>query len=244
MDKNTQNLLTKEVKPPYLSLTTLEKLFGLLSTRRLDEIKNPYLEAQGFTKFDIGVIPSTLKFLGLIDDNFKTSEIVKKLHLQGDPKKEALQSIVKNGYKRLFNTIDNPYEMPATELKNEFIATYDISSRIAGAAMPAFLWLCEEAGLKEKSILPRKRLNTKTGPQNNKMEKSNHKPMIPEQNLPISSTSKLDIIKEFVVKINPESIDDVEKIKTVSVIIKELLETIPDPVSPNETKTDSSVRTA
>lgn len=242
MSKKGDNLSTKEIKPPYLSLTTLEKLLGLLSTRRLDKITTPYLEAQGFSKFDIGIIPSTLKFLKIIEDGSKIAEIAKKLHLQGEAKKEALQSIVKNAYQKLFKTIDKPYEVPNQELTNEFIASYELSPRVAKAAVPAFLWLCEESGMKEKSLVPRKRLsNSKklTIKSESKTEKTSQN-YLPKSHSAI--TTKLDIIKEFVEKIDPQTAD-IEKVKMISGIVKDLLGAIENPTS-NETKTDSGEGTA
>jgi len=152
------------------------------------------------------------------------------------------QSIVKIAYQKLFKTIDKPYEMPTQELTNEFIASYELSPRVARTAVPAFLWLCEESGMKEKSLLPRKRLSgskrtvTKS---EGKTKESNQNSLLKNHS---AITTKLDIIKEFVENIDPQNAD-VEKIKTISGIVKDLLGAVEEPAS-NETKTDSGEGTA
>ncbi len=151
--------------PPYLALPGLEKLLGLLSTRSLTEITGGYLKAQGFGYSDSYLAMGALRFLGIVDATGKATPLAKKFHLQGDARKKEIEAMVRNAYSSLFSAVAEPHKLEMAELKNEFTFRYNLTPRVVGAAVPAFLWLCEQAGLKEGSLQPRKRAanNTRIG---------------------------------------------------------------------------------
>lgn len=151
---------TKKSNPPYISAKKLEQLLGLLSTRSLGHVSKDDLTSRGFSLSDAFQALQALKFLNLIDDDGNVTDDAKKLILKGDQKKSALEEIVKSSYQKLFDTVPEPYSLSKDDLHNEFIAVYKLSGRLARTAVPAFLWLSTEAGLRttseKKSVLKRK----------------------------------------------------------------------------------------
>jgi hypothetical protein len=137
--------------PPYLSISKLGQLLNLVSTRRFDEIQPQDLVHYGFGETDSYIGVTALRFLGLIDQKNQAKETIKKLQLQGDAKIEALATTVRNAYAMIFERIQDPAALDPDELHNEFLITYGITPRVARAAVPAFVWLCEQANLRTPS---------------------------------------------------------------------------------------------
>lgn len=222
MKTQEEKQVKKLLKPPYLSLSALERVVSLLSTRSLDEITFDYLNNQGFGKSDVYTAIVALRFLGLIDNQGKTTEAAKKLHLQGEPRTKALQEMIRSAYSKLFKTVTEPQKLSSEELHNEFIAQYGITKRIAKSAVPAFLWLCEMAGLKEKSLEPRKRevIRKKVARTIPKTGGSR------AASLREGRTTKLDVIRDVLTSMSGK---DQETIKVVMDGLKELLKLAEEP---------------
>ncbi|QQS23326.1 DUF5343 domain-containing protein [bacterium] len=141
----------QKTSPPYLSVGKLAQLFGLISTRNFQEIQPGELTHYGYGESDGYVAVTSLRFLGLLNSKNQVQEVAKKLHLKGDARTEAIAELVKSAYAKLLERMPTAYSLPADELHNEFIVTYGITPRLARTAVPAFLWLAEEGGLKEPS---------------------------------------------------------------------------------------------
>ena len=162
------------LKIPYLSASRMEKLLELVSERSLINIEPSYFEKYGFGKADAYLAINTLKFLGLIDENDKSTDLLRKFQLKGDVRNKETQQILKNAYKDLFNTVTEPYKLSKDDLTNEFMHHYGLSKRVAASAVPAFLKLCEFTGfLEEGSVLTRKRINKSDKKEPGSVKKSN-----------------------------------------------------------------------
>lgn len=149
---------TKKTTPPYLGVAKLEKVFQTISSRNYTELTVPLIMGYGLNKIDAQLAFSMLRFLGFINDDGKATELMTKLRLNGDAKKEAFEKIVKDAYQKLFAIVSEPQNLSNPELLQEFRIQYDLSERVAKAAIPAFIKLAEFAGLKEEgSIRGRKR---------------------------------------------------------------------------------------
>ena len=242
MNKINENIKQKTDSPPYLSISSLEKILSILSSRKLGEINASYLSAQRFSKFDVGIAIVALKFLGLIDKDCKTTDLTKKLQLQGKPKEEALQTMIRNAYAKIFSVIESPQNLSNQELSNEFIAQYNLSPRLAKSAVPVFQWLCGEAGLIDKSAVPnsRKRAFPTILSKKQRGDKQTIHTVISQPTLAIQKTTKLDIIKDFVQKLDLQN-TEVDKIKNITLILQGLLDSVKD--SPTETETNPIERT-
>lgn len=143
---------TEVTKPIYLSLSRLDRLLDLISTRSLNEVTLDYLRAQGFKGTDAHLAFAGLRFLGIIDASGKTLEISKKLHLQGDAWRETLKEVINVAYTKLFKVNKEAFTLDRQQLTNEFVGLYGLTPRIARVATPAFIFLCEKAGFIEQKL--------------------------------------------------------------------------------------------
>ena len=151
-----------KITPPYLSVSKLSQLISLISSRNFAEISPGDLSHYGFGESDTYVGVGTLRFLGLIDSANKIQESARKLHLQGASRTEAIAEMTRKAYSTLFDRVPNLLELDTEELHNEMLIAYGITPRIAKSALPAFLWLCEQGGLKEPSEEPARRAAPKS----------------------------------------------------------------------------------
>jgi len=148
----TQEKSNRDITPPYLSVVQLSRVMELASNRNFTSVSRELFEQYGLNKSDSLLAFNTFRFLNLIDDSGKATEMMGKLHLQGDIRKKEFQEIISLAYKRLFDATNNkPYDLGSKDLINEFIINYKITLRIARAAVPAFLKLCEYGGLREET---------------------------------------------------------------------------------------------
>lgn len=148
--------------PPYVSVPKMEQLFNLLSTRNFQEITMQDLLSRGFAISDANQALQGLRFLGLIDESGKTNENTRIISMKGEGKNEKIQQMIKSSYSKLFETVPSAETLTKAELHDEFMAVYNISSRIATTAVPAFLWLCKYAGMNvSENIEARARVRNK-----------------------------------------------------------------------------------
>ncbi len=161
---NNENKVVLEAKIPYLSAAKMEKLMELVSERSLSTITPDYFKNYGFGQADAYLAINTLKFLGVIDDKGKSTDVLRKFQLRGDTRNSEIQPIIKKAYKKLFDAANDPHNLSKDDLANEFMHHYFLSRRVAISAVPAFLKLCEFAGLLEQgSVLTRKRIAGPSG---------------------------------------------------------------------------------
>lgn len=151
MAKIKENIPSGTQQPPYLSVTKLVRLLEVISTRNLPKVGVTELDNYGIIGTDRYIALSALKFLGIIDDQGIPTSRMKQLQLKGEARATALKEIVQASYKKLFDTVSEPYQLDGNELINDFQTGYGASPRIAKVAVPAFLFLCEEAGFKERT---------------------------------------------------------------------------------------------
>lgn len=147
---------TKKALPAYLNVTKLQKLIEILSTTRVSVITTDSLKGE-FGATDASVAMGTLRFLDLIDETGKAKDVVRGFHLSGEERTQAIAKIVEGAYSQLFEFVvgDKPQNLPQEKLTNHFVKVYSVVPRIATPAVRAFLFLCEEAGMKERSSTPR-----------------------------------------------------------------------------------------
>ncbi|MFA5127657.1 MAG: DUF5343 domain-containing protein [Patescibacteria group bacterium] len=149
------NQENKQITPPYLSMAKLAKLVEIVKSRNMTQVNPTHFITQGFSQADAYVAINSLRFLGLVDDNNNTTDLFRKFQLVGEQGKKGMEEVIKSAYSKLFESFanGNPYdEGNEDNLINDFMIQYAISKRIAGPASKAFVWLCEQAGLREQSI--------------------------------------------------------------------------------------------
>ncbi len=137
--------------PPYISVARLNKMFDILSIKTPDTISNVLFISNGFSTVDALLAISSLKFLGLIDDDKKPTAAMSALRIKGEGRATEIKKIIEQAYKPLFENVEAPYSQTKEDLFNAFSANYPkLSDRVYNAAIPVFLRLAEYAGLKDE----------------------------------------------------------------------------------------------
>ncbi|HEY4506311.1 MAG TPA: DUF5343 domain-containing protein [Candidatus Paceibacterota bacterium] len=163
IEQQKEDTLIKKVSPPYLSATKIEELMRLVANRNLTNVSADIFETYGFNASDAILAVTTLRFLGVIDNNGKATDLMSKLRLTGETGKKELEKIVRSSYKKIFDATDAPQNLPADELVNEMLVQYsNISQNVAKSASRAFLKFCVLAGLKEESAVVTRKRSPKT----------------------------------------------------------------------------------
>ncbi len=148
----TKTEVNDKITTPYLSVARLDRVIDLASNRNFSTISYSLFEQYGFSRSDAILAFNLFRFLGLVDKNGKATDLMSKLHLHGDVKKQEFEKIVRAAYKKLFDaTNGKPHTLNKEELSNEFAIHYNLTPRIVRSAIPVFLKLCEYAGLREET---------------------------------------------------------------------------------------------
>lgn len=141
--------------PPYLSVKKIAEMMELVSSRNYrDGISVDFFKSRRFGSADALLAVNTLKFLNLLTEDGKPTEFMTIMRIKGDDRKPEFEKVLRNGYKKLFETVDEPHLLSRDKLKNEFVAIYDVSDRVLASAIPAFYKFCEYAGLMEERPVP------------------------------------------------------------------------------------------
>jgi len=149
----------------------MEDALKRIALRNFKELTFKDFVNWGFPKPDSYQMITALRFLGIISDDGKADESrLVGLRLEGESQKAAFKELVTSSYKILFeNYVDNkPYNLSDSDLRNDFMRLYGVSSRVASTAVPVFKYLCERAGLIEAGTVKPKLRNKKLSELNKK----------------------------------------------------------------------------
>ena len=194
-----QEKITKTTKPIYISVPKLEELLRMVSQR--SSIKG--INSEYFTNFgssDATLAVSSLRFLGIIDENGNgTSLLIKVQPKDEEKRKNGFKEIVEKSYKKLFDAFKEPYNLSNDQLHDAIRAEYEVSKRVANTAAPAFRKLCEYAGFIEPtaSSSPRKR---QRGGVQDKIRLSKESSVSPKHHN-LSGLTDIEISKKVVISI-------------------------------------------
>lgn len=192
--------------PPYATVRAFSLIFSKIRDLNLAEISNKFLENQGLKRFDRDSVKATLKFLGIIDEKGKTTDLYKKLRLEGEPFETSLKGIIESSYGRLLEVLDPPVKSKE-DILNTMMTEYGCSKRIATSAVTLFLYLTRKSGM---SIL--EEISEREGPRTSLRAKDRKlREKITEREIPAriikeetELPARLDVIKS-VVRINIDS---------------------------------------
>lgn len=149
----------KSYGPTYLSVPKLELLIEKISKMSLKKIDKSIIQTIGLTGTDVSLGMATLNFLGLINDSDNTTTDVIRVFQSMDPQKraEGIATVIKQSYKELYAVNINIHSMPRNEIAESLRIAYGISQRVAISAAPAFIYLCQISGLREKDAESQRR---------------------------------------------------------------------------------------
>lgn len=144
-----------EEKRPYAAAANVFGALNRCRTRNLpDKIDNDFIRLAGVPEVVLNRVSGTLRFLGLIDEDGKPTEILRGLAAAPDEQyREILAGAVRSAYEADFARID-----PAQDSQKQIIDAfrpYQPRSQTQRMVM-LFLGLCREAGIEVKDA-PRER---------------------------------------------------------------------------------------
>ena len=130
---------------PYVPPSTLSEFFDHIRyVQTPKKVDSNLLQDYGVAKGHAFALLSTLKFLGLTEDNGTLTPAFKALQSGGDEFKNSLQEILKRAYSDLFSRLDVTRD-GRDKILNFFARNY--SPATAERATRLFLDLCGEAGI-------------------------------------------------------------------------------------------------
>lgn len=147
--------MTKEIKsnPPYIAVKKIENLLSKIGSRSYTIIDKQILTGYGFSEGEASQALGTLTFLGIINtDKTVNTEVFNSISVKNPEKKtEAIKNMVESAYSKLFEAFPDVANASTTDIHDEMKRVYSLSTRLASTAVPAFVYLCELSGLREKA---------------------------------------------------------------------------------------------
>jgi hypothetical protein len=171
--KTPETEAQEQLKPPYGQVSWYEDFFKkILSGRDFDRLDKEWIKINIVKGPNATMIYNGLRFLGLVEQDGKTTDRLKSLRSYGDEFKQSLNKVVKEAYSLLFANVALESSKPETLLT--FFAKYYGYGKSAGtAAMEIFVYLCEQAEIP----IPQELQQAKSKTERPRKEKKERKPL-------------------------------------------------------------------
>lgn len=148
---------------PYVPASAMSAFFDHIRyVKTPDKVDSNLLQDYGITPGQAFALLSTLKFLGLTEDDGTPTPAFKLLQTGGDEFKSSLRAILERAYSDLFSRLDVSRDS-RDKILNFFARNYSPATAVRATRL--FLDLCGEAGIetaaKEPGRRPRVRKTTK-----------------------------------------------------------------------------------
>jgi hypothetical protein len=152
---------TKQLRPPTRRSSWYERFFELLASRKINLVDADFVKVNITPdRSDAGRFTRGLRFLGLIDENGKTTRQMDKLRLTGDEFKKNLGDVIRSAYSMVFDVV-HLETAKRQYLVNFFIEKYGLSADVATDAVEMFVYFANRAeipvsdDLKTVPLVPR-----------------------------------------------------------------------------------------
>lgn len=132
------------LKPPYGNVSWYDSFFELIRSRDFDKLDKEIIELNIIKGPNATMLFNGLRFLGLVDEDGKTTEKFKSLRRFGDEFKQNLKKVVTEAYSVLFSKVVVESAKPEA-LLNFFVEYYDYGEATAGQVKKIFVYLCKQA---------------------------------------------------------------------------------------------------
>ncbi len=130
---------------PYVPASALSQFFDHIRyVKTPDKVTSGLVEDYNLPKGHAFALLSSLKFLGLVEDDGTPNPAYKALQTSGEEFRGNLEEVVRRAYSDLFSVVD-PSRNGREHIKNFFARNY--SPATAERATALFLDLCGEAGI-------------------------------------------------------------------------------------------------
>jgi len=144
--KTPETKKEETLQPPYGNVSWYTSFFELIRTRQFDIFDKERIELNIIKGSGAPPLFTGIRFLGLVEDNGKTTEKFESLRRTGDEFKQNLKKVVEEAYADLFAKIVIDKAKPET-LINYFMERHQYSETTAKLALKIFVYLCQEAGI-------------------------------------------------------------------------------------------------
>jgi hypothetical protein len=139
--------MAQAARPPYTSVSDVDAFFQRVETlaepKPSKTVDSDWVKSYGFETAHPSAIPSMLRWLGVIDEDGKSTGVWNDLRVDG--KREAtLQRLVKQAYEGVFEAIDVEHAT-ARDLRGAFVQVHSIGD--PARQIKCFLALCQQAGI-------------------------------------------------------------------------------------------------
>lgn len=144
---------SKSTNPPYAPWSQVKDFLNKMKVLNPRHITLDYLRTNNLGGQQPNSLLLSIKFLGLIDAQDAPTEKLESIKVRGDHQySEALETIVREAYSELFSAV-NVEDASSDVLYNQMRVVFNCSPRIANAATPLFINLCQEAGIVLSEVL-------------------------------------------------------------------------------------------
>jgi len=146
----------RRATPPYASWGQVKNFLDTIKALNPKVINLDYLKKNQMGAKDPSPLLATIKFLGLVDGQGNCTAKLDSIKVRGKEQyQKALESIVRESYAKLFEAVDVE-QADRNLIYNQMRSAYSCSTRVADAAVPLFLSLCEEARITTAPQQPQK----------------------------------------------------------------------------------------
>ena len=138
---------SSSTNPPYAPWSQVKDFLNKMKVLNPRYISLDYLRTNNLGGQQPNSLLLSIKFLGLIDAQGAPTDKLESIKVRGDHQySEALETIVREAYSELFSAV-NVEDASSDVLYNQMRVVFNCSPRIANAATPLFINLCQEAGI-------------------------------------------------------------------------------------------------
>ncbi len=138
-------------KPPYLSVPKIDLLLEKISKMSIRRFDNQTVSTLGFSGSDISLAITALKFLGIVNNDGDTNQsVIASFQISSKEKRDSeIQKIIMESYSDLYQILPNAHLASKDDITDSMKITYELSPRVARGAAPAYIFLCQYAGIRQ-----------------------------------------------------------------------------------------------
>lgn len=139
--------MAQAVRTPYTSVSDVEAFFQRVETlaepKPSRAVDSDWVKSYGFETAHPSAIPSMLRWLGVIDEDGKSTGVWNDLRVDGK-REETLQRLIRTAYEGIFDAVDVE-QASLRDLRGAFVQVYSLGD--PARQIKCFLALCQQAGI-------------------------------------------------------------------------------------------------
>jgi len=168
--ESTESETPAELKPPYGNVAWYKKFFELIRSKSWEKIDTAIIGANIIGGPNATMLFKGLRFLGLVEEDGKTTKKLESLRVRGEEFKQNLKNVVEEAYADFLHTVAVEQAKPEYVL-NYFIKSCGYGETTAQQAMKIFVHLAQEANIPLSQELVSKKIEKPPTPSRPMMER-------------------------------------------------------------------------